>query len=141
MNERTDLQPIIIALFGLAIVGMFILLGPGPAGQVHQILPPVPQVERTNYAAEAKTSTEHAADISAQRWQAMAAYYEREGLLTRDPFDYAAAAEQAAFRWLAIGKGYERLGLLNDTLDAGDIAALRWQAIAHGYERLGLLNE
>jgi hypothetical protein len=51
---------------------------------------------------------EHDAEISAMRWQAMANYYEDNGLLNRDTFDYEAAANNSAFRWQAMADYYAR---------------------------------
>lgn len=88
---------------------------------------------------------ERAADISAQRWQAMAHYYEAQGLLTRDAFDYEQAAENSAYRWQAMARYYDEHGLLTrDAFDyeqAAENSAYRWQAMARAYERMGLLNE
>ncbi|MFQ5433727.1 MAG: hypothetical protein ACE5FD_02525 [Anaerolineae bacterium] len=53
---------------------------------------------------------EQAAENMAFRWQAMAAGYEKAGLLN-DSMD---AGDVKAFRWLAIARGYENLGLLNN---------------------------
>lgn len=55
---------------------------------------------------ETHTAYEHDAEISAFRWQAMATFYEDNDLLTRDVFDYAAAANNSAFRWQAMADYY-----------------------------------
>jgi hypothetical protein len=66
-------------------------------------------------AASADTfDYERAADISVMRWQAMAHFYEEQGLLTRDDFDYEAAADNSTYRWEAMARAYERMGMLND---------------------------
>ncbi len=51
-----------------------------------------------------------AADAQAYRWQAMANWYERHGLLN---LDSEAAADAHAYRWQAMANWYERQGLLN----------------------------
>jgi hypothetical protein len=88
---------------------------------------------------ETHTVYEHDAEISVMRWQAMANYYEDNGLLTRDTFDYEAVANNSAFRWQAMANYYEDNGLLTrDTFDyeaAANNSAFRWQAMADYYAR------
>jgi Spy/CpxP family protein refolding chaperone len=98
----------------------------------------------TQYIRHDSAAYERDADISALRWQAMAAYYEKNGLLTRDGFDYAAAEAALDYRWQAMAAYYEQHGLLTrDDFDyAASEAALdyRWQAMADYYEQHGLLT-
>lgn len=77
-----------------------------------------------------------AADLMAYRWNAMAQAYKSKGLLNYhdNPDDLL------AYRWLATARGYEKLGLLNDGMDPGDLTAYRWNAMADWYRDNGLLN-
>lgn len=94
-----------------------------------------------------------AGEASAYRWRAMADFYEKNGMLRRDPFDYEQAADNLALRWQAMAEFYKEHGLLtraepqaapNKPLteyDAGEASAYRWQAMARFYDEQGLLNE
>jgi hypothetical protein len=44
----------------------------------------------------------------------MGNFYDRQGLLTRNSFDYEKAADISAGRWQAMGKFYEEQGMLNE---------------------------
>jgi hypothetical protein len=72
---------------------------------------------------------EHDAEISAMRWQAMGEFYEKQGLLTRDSFDYDKAADLSAARWQAMAEFYKDSELLTrDDFDyeaAADASVLR----------------
>jgi hypothetical protein len=93
----------------IAVLGWLVLQSPAV------VLPAAaPRAQQSSAASAEIVSTEAAADISAARWLAMARFYEENGLLTRDPFDYERAADISAARWLAMGKAYERMGLLNE---------------------------
>lgn len=136
MNQRMTLQqmfPILLALLLVAVGIVALNLDNAPAIQLGSDLlsdqAAVVNVEAFDY--------ERAADISAMRWQAMAAAYERAGLLN----DRMDAGDVSAARWQAMGEAYEKAGLLNDRLDPGDVAAYRWEAMARAYERAGLLND
>lgn len=136
MNQKVSFQQMIPLLFVLLIVGtvalLIVNLNSAPAIQVAPVISDN-QAELFDY--------EQAANVSAQRWLAMAKFYEEEGLLTRSTFDYQQAADVKAFRWQAMAKEYERLGLLNFSNNPDDAMAYRWQAMAEAYERMGLLNE
>lgn len=120
MNLRANLRqmtPLLFALFLVSVIALlFLNLRELPEVQM------VPELARNqvSVANPEAVDNEKAADISAMRWQAMARFYEEQGLLTRDPFDYEQAADQTAFRWLAMARAYERAGLLNDQIDAGN---------------------
>ena len=85
MNQKVTLQqmvPIMFALLLLVVLGFLAIRPNNPLA-----LPELPVIER-NWAATVKSfDYEKAADISAARWQAMGDFYEKQGLLTRDPFD------------------------------------------------------
>ena len=138
MNQKITLQQMIPILLVLLLVGVFTVLlvqnvdlsvslpfFARPAGDI--------QAEAFDY--------ETAADVSTMRWQAMARFYEQQGLLTRDNFNYAQAADQMAYRWQAMADWYANAGLLNDRLDPGDVMAYRWTAMARAYEQWGMLND
>lgn len=144
MNQRMSVQQIIPLLIALVAVAVFALVAPHiiqpPAVGIASVFAPERAVETDVEAVDSA----HAADLSAARWQAMARYYEAQGLLTRDPFDYEQAAENQAARWLAMGQFYKDRGLLTrddfDYEQAADTTAFRWQAMGKAYENLGLLN-
>jgi putative heme degradation protein len=122
--------------FGVILISLFLLTAFRP--------------EVKSVAPAAKISADHvpdavdAADLSAARWQAMAEFYEEQGMLTRDNFDYEQAAENSAARWQAMAEFYEEQGMLTrDNFDyeqAADLSATRWQAMAEFYEEQGLLT-
>lgn len=134
MNQKVSLQQMIPLLFVLLLLGGVSLLA--------RSLNNLPAIRMglessSDQAAVEAFDYERAADISAMRWQAMAAAYERAGLLN----DRMDAGDVSAARWQAMGEAYEKAGLLNDRLDPGDVAAYRWEAMARAYERAGLLND
>jgi len=168
MNQKVGLQQTFTALLALLVVGAIALLvvNGGNLAAIPVALnlslgeADVAPAEAFDYA--------RAADVSAMRWEAMASYYEAQGLLTRDAFDYEQAAENVAYRWNAMaeayrrnglldyrsnpddvmayrwnamGEAYKSHGLLNYSADPDDVMAYRWQAMAREYERLGLLND
>ena len=143
MNLNADLRQMypLLLLFALLLASAIVLL--------YLTLRELPEVQTAPELASNQTSVAHAetidnekaADISAMRWQAMARFYEEQGLLTRDPFDYEQAAEQTAFRWQAMAEAYQRHGLLNYRSNPDDVMAFRWLAMARAYERAGLLND
>ena len=140
MNLRTNLRqmtPLLFVLLASAIALLFLNLRDSPE------IPTVPELasNQDSVANAEAVDKEKAADISAMRWQAMARFYEKQSLLTRDPFDYEQAADQLAFRWQAMAEAYQRHGLLNYSSNPDDVMAFRWLAIAKGYERAGLLND
>jgi hypothetical protein len=77
-------------------------------------------------------------DLAAYRWLAMARFYKAEGMLTRDTFDYAAAADLTAYRWQAMAAAQEQYGLLRYHDNPDDLAAYRWLAMARWYDEQGL---
>jgi len=127
-NTKTYFFQIITITILLAVSAVLAACGPAIEVQAKAAEVDVPVQAAFDYAA--------AADNHAFRWIAMAAAYERQGLLNYhdNPDDLS------AYRWLAMARAYEKLGLLNDALDAGDVMAFRWNAMAAAYERQGLLN-
>ncbi len=141
MNQKITLQQTIPFLLGLLLVGAFVLLILNLSNPL--AIQSVPDLSGNRPGATTAESFdyEQAANISAMRWQAMAEFYEAQGMLTRDNFDYEQAAENSAYRWNAMAEAYEKMGLLNDRMDPGDVMAYRWTAMGRAYERMGLLND
>ena len=139
MNLRASFRQMTSLLFALilmsAIALLFLYLGDQPTIQI------APELASNQASVANAEVNEKAADISAMRWQAMARFYQGQGLLTRDPFDYGQAADQVAFRWQAMAEAYQRHGLLNYGSNPDDVMAFRWQAMAKAYEKAGLLND
>lgn len=75
-------------------------------------------------------------ELLAYRWQEMAKFYEKSGLLN-DGLD---SAELSAYRWNAMAQFYADHGMLNYHSNPEAILAYRWQEMAKFYERNGLLN-
>jgi hypothetical protein len=145
MNTRIQLQQMVamaIALFLVTVIGI-VLLNTGVLPTIQ--LPDGLWNGRSMAANVASSDYTTAADVSAYRWQAMARFYEKNGLLTRDAFNYEQAADNMAARWVAMAKFYEKNGLLTrDAFNyeqAADNMAARWVAMARFYEQHGLLNE
>lgn len=144
MNHRiTSAQLLPLALVALMVLtGLSAyLLDNGPEIDLSLNLP----VNVTGVTEAEAFDYERAAEITGIRWQAMARFYEEQGLLTRDNFDYEQAAENVAYRWQAMARFYKDQDLLtrddfNYELSA-DQMAYRWLAMARYYESLGLLNE
>ncbi len=111
MNPKVTFHqviPFVFLLLFVGIVAMFVLNLSNL-----QTIQAIPNVSNNQIAADA-FDYEQAADVSAQRWLAMAKFYEAEGLLTREDFDYEQAADVMAYRWQAMGRAYERMGMLNE---------------------------
>ncbi len=111
MNQKVTFHqmiPFVLLLLFVGIVALFVLNLSNL-----QTIQVIPGVSNNQVAAEA-FDYEQAADVSAQRWQAMGEFYEAQGLLTRDDFDYEQAADVMAYRWQAMGRAYERMGMLNE---------------------------
>jgi hypothetical protein len=91
----------------ILVVAFALLVVISPVGASHSDthMSPV-DAKLTQYIGD--NAYEHDAEISAMRWQEMANYYEDNGLLTRDTFDYVAAANNSAFRWQAMADYYAR---------------------------------
>jgi hypothetical protein len=141
MNQRVNSQqivPLLFVVFLVAVLGILVAVVSNGTPVSVAPLPPAKMADQTSAAA---FNAAEAADLSAARWQAMAKFYEENGMLTRDPFDYQQAAELSEYRWEAMARFYEENGLLNDRMDSGDLSAYRWNAMARAYERMGLLNE
>ena len=108
-----------------------------------------PQAEQATIAGRNLT-TLSSDEVSAYRWQAMADFYEKNGLLRSDALDYEQAANNMAARWIAMAEYYKAHGMLTraeslvpvtgftaDKLltdyDAGEASAYRWRAMAQYY--------
>lgn len=145
MNEKFSYEQTIPLVIGLLLVVAIALLtlnlGDLPAIR----LAPALSDNLSAAASDEVFDYERAADISAMRWQAMASFYDAQGLLTRDDFDYEQAAENSAYRWQAMAHFYQAQDLLTrddfDYAQAAENSAYRWQAMAGAYERMGLLND
>jgi uncharacterized protein affecting Mg2+/Co2+ transport len=135
-----------IFILGVVLISLFLLTAYRPdfksvpaAGVVanHQPLIVNPADRKFSYTAYHVTADVEAADLSAARWQAMGDFYEKQGMLTRDNFDYVSAADLSAARWQAMGDFYEKQGMLTrDNFDyeqAADLSAARWQAMGEYY--------
>jgi uncharacterized protein affecting Mg2+/Co2+ transport len=142
-----------IFILGVVLISLFLLTAYRPdfksvpaAGVVanHQPLIVNPADRKFSYTAYHVTADVEAADLSAARWQAMGDFYEKQGMLTRDNFDYVSAADLSAARWQAMGDFYEEQGMLTrDNFDyeqAADLSAARWQAMGEFYEEQGMLT-
>ena len=141
MNQKTKLRRMTPLLFALLLAGMIVLLNLNLRQLARvQIAPELTGSQDSVGSGEA-TDNRNAADVSATRWQAMARFYEEQGLLTRDPFDYEHASDHLAFRWQAMAEAYQRHGLLNYSSNPDDVMAFRWLAMARAYERAGMLND
>ena len=81
-----------------------------------------PADRKFSFAAYHVTAEMEAADLSSSRWQAMAKFYEEQGMLTRDNFDYGQAADLSAARWQAMGEFYvEQASGINYAMDTVDL--------------------
>jgi len=142
-----------IFILGLVFISLFLLTAYRPevkrapaAGITANHLPVVvdPADRKFSYAATHVTADVEAADLSAARWQAMGEFYEEQGMLTRENFDYEQAADFSAARWQAMGEFYEEQGMLTrenfDYEQAADFSAARWQAMGEFYEEQGMLT-
>jgi len=103
------------------------------------------QVVQLSKAAEVEEPPVYVSDDAlTYRWQALADFYKRAGLLTRDDFDYERAADVHAARWVAMGKFYQDKDLLTrSTFDyerQAKFEAQRWIAMARFYEQAGMLT-
>ncbi|MFN2134489.1 MAG: nuclear transport factor 2 family protein [Candidatus Promineifilaceae bacterium] len=131
MNHRFDLRqlfvPFLVTLLLLGAVTLLVMHG-GRTAAIQ--LPSLTAIDRSKEEPVDLAGQERAADISAFRWQAMAKFYEKNGMLTRDNFDYEQAADNLAYRWQAMARFYEKNGML--TRDPTPISA----AVAGYAERL-----
>jgi hypothetical protein len=134
-NRRTEMiskERSIVLGFVISLVTLVVLAACQPAQPI-PLAVEAPRIETSLVAADS-------ADALAYRWQALADYYEGNGLLTRN-VPVLDAADVSAARWIAAAKFYEANGMLNVVTDPGDVSAARWQAMADFYEEQGLLNE
>lgn len=145
MNQNTISRKAVtgsVILLALVVLALIVVPRESAAEflQTGAVQPPGGSLDRAATPFDYETS----ADNMAARWVAMGAFYEREGLLTRDDFDHEQAAEVMAARWTAMGAYYEKEGLLTrDDFDydqAADDLAARWAAMGKYYEAQGLLN-
>ena len=136
-----------IFVLGVMLMSLFLLtafrpeVNSRPAAGIFANHEPVvvdPADRKFSFAADHETAEEKAANLSAARWLAMGGFYEEQGMLTRDNFDYGHAANLSAARWLAMGAFYEEQGMLTrdnfDYEEAADLSAARWQAMGEFYE-------
>lgn len=138
MTKKTAVQiftPLLVVV--VLATALISISRPAPDIQIDSLLSRPSVVRPFDYEA--------AANLSAYRWQAMANFYEDNGLLTRDDFDYEAASNLSAYRWQAMANFYKDNGLLTrenfDYEAAANLSAYRWQAMASYYEKHGLLNK
>jgi hypothetical protein len=139
MNQRMNVQQIVPLLGIVLLFGALALLTVVRGTPIS--IAPLPPANTADQTSAAAFNAAEAAELSAARWQEMAKFYEENGLLTRDPFDYEQAAELSAHRWQAMAKFYEENGLLNDEITSGELSAYRWNAMARAYERMSMLNK
>ena len=94
------------------------------------------QKESNQEMSDGSFDYEAAADQTAFRWQAMARFYERNGLLNSrtDPDD------ALTFRWKAMAEFYRDNGLLKERTEPDDALRYRWQAMADFYRDHNLLT-
>ena len=72
------------------------------------------------------------ADLSAARWLAMGEFYEEQGMLTRENFDYEQAADLSAARWQAMGEFYvEQASGINYAMDPVDLKLFNSAKVSH----------
>ena len=142
MNKKIAFQiasPVVIALILVALVMLQATRTIDISSALNSLL------TNRSAPAEFEIAPLQAVDPVEYRWQAMADYYEKNGLLTRDTFDYEQAADNLAIRWQAMANYYEQNGMLTrDSFDyeqAADNLAFRWLAMAKWYEEHGMLNE
>jgi uncharacterized lipoprotein YajG len=88
MNQKVSLQQIVPILLALLLLGTLGLLS-----QSITVPPAIPAISELSGSRAGTSSVkafdaEQAANISAARWLAMARFYEEQGLLTRDNFNY-----------------------------------------------------
>ena len=145
MNQKVNLQQIVPLLFVVLLFAALGLLVPIVGrGTPVSIAPLSPAKTGDQTSVDAFNAAE-GADLLAARWQAMARFYEENGMLTRDPFDYEQAAENQVARWQALARFYEDQGMLTrnpfDYEQAAELSAYRWEAMARFYEENGLLND
>lgn len=141
MNQRVNTQQIVPMLFVvllLASLGLVVRFVGRDTTVLIAARPPAKSIAQPSIDA---FGAAEAAELSAARWQAMAEFYEENGMLTRDSFDYVQAAELSAHRWQAMARFYEENGLLNNKMNPGELSAYRWNAMARAYERMSLLNK
>jgi hypothetical protein len=96
MNQRVSLQqigPLLVVVLLIAALAALIVSWGTPVSIAH--LSPAKAADQTSAAT---FDAAEAAEISAARWLAMVRFYEENGMLTRDPFDYEQAAELSAYR-------------------------------------------
>jgi len=148
MNLKVKVRQFNLYLFALALLSLMALLVLGRFNPP-QIQAP-PRLGQSDPAAPAAFDAERAADISAQRWQAMADFYEAQGMLTRDPLtDEAAGVAAVAVpidggfasytdRYWAMADAYAARRA--EAEEAADISAQRWLAMARFYEAHGMLT-
>jgi hypothetical protein len=141
MNQKISLQQTIPLLLGLLLIGLVVILILNLNNPSAIQIAPDLSGNRPAATTEESFNYEQAAATSAMRWQAMAKFYEAQGLLTRDNFDYEQAAEIMAYRWNAMAEAYENKNLPNDSIDPNDLMAYRWQAMARAYEEMGLPDD
>ena len=138
MNNRKI--PYFIIL--VAAIALLVVISPAGAEHIETHMSPV-DAKLTQYIRQDNAS-EHDAETSVMRWQAMGEFYEKQGLLTRDNFDYEKAADVSAARWQAMADFYKDSELLTrDSFDyekAADVSAARWQAMGEFYKDSELLT-
>lgn len=144
MNPRVNIQQLVPLFVVLLFAAVVLLVSVIDKGTPVSVVPHLPAKAVEQTSAVAFDAVE-AADPSTARWQAMARFYEKHGMLTRDPFDYEQAEANHVARWQAMAKFYEDRGMLTryafDYEQAAALSVYRWEAMARFYEVNGMLND